>query len=272
MDRRGGAGAKGGDGGRLLIEIDTARPNGQQILLFGYNAFEATGGNGATGGGGGGAIILSNNPSGGQPGGGVVNYANASTKGGNATVSGAGGPGAGFLFQAGGLSEATTSSAAIVSAGTIDASGGDGIAGGGYAGDVTFGARERIGVFGAVKNVGGSASGASGTGGQVYAFDATAGTAIDVIAAITLEGGNGTGATSTGGSCQMLRLRSGVVHASGALTCRGGNGNGAQGGNGGPITVTSSLAPSVVANATAPGGTGTPAGTAGAVTIDGVVQ
>ena len=56
-----------------------------------------------------------------------------------------------------------------------------------------------------------------------------------------------------------------------ALSCGGGNSTNDAGGNGGAITLTSSVSPSSHMSITAPGGTGTPAGTPGTITVDGNV-
>ncbi len=236
LDARGGAGPTGGNGGTVTVEVATKVPNGQHVELRGYDGFDLTGGSGTTGGGDGGPIDWANGATDStNESGSVLAHVPVIARGGNATASGAGGSGGALRVSAGPAVAPPRSSQAFVAAATIDVSGGTGITGGGASGAIVASARERI----------------------------------DVHAAITAKGGDGKGATATGGACGGFTFSSAKVTAKTPLVCGGGSGNGAAGGNGGSVTITSSQPPSSTAGVSAPGGAGTPPGTAGAIVVDG---
>lgn len=269
FDLKGGAGAAGGVGGAFTIVPPTPTlPSGQEILLYGYDGIDTSGGNGAIGGNAG-TIVLQNGASpGSRATGSVLSHANLVGRGGSGSAGG-GGSGALIGLATGiGTPEAKRSQAVVIS-GTIDNSGGAGTLLGGNVGVVLAMARERIVVSGAVTSTGGAASGASGVAGGGGAVQLTSVEGVTITAPISLAGGSGTGPSSKGGACTSLSITGESVRATAPLTCAGGSGAGGAGGDGGAISVTSSVAASSVAALAAPGGAGTPSGAAGAITVDG---
>ena len=91
----------------------------------------------------------------------------------------------------------------------------------------------------------------------------------------TLSGGVESDELSGGDGNDTITAEDGndeVFAGNGNDTITGGNGNGATGGPANTLSIAGSMAPSVVGAATALGGTGTPNGANGQVTIDGNVQ
>lgn len=272
FDVVGGAGTTGGAAGSLSFRTSTAIPHGQEILFFGYERFETHGGNGTTNGGLGGDILLSNAiANGGSATGSVVNHARLSSLGGKGSAGMGGGAGVVGL-QTSGLDAPENRSQAVVSAGPIEAIGGDGGAGGGSGGFALFSSRERVDVSAPIHLAAGRATGANGAGGTASGGQFTAGTVLTASATVDASGGDGGSTTGAGGNAGNFVMKALVIDLAAPLTCAGGKGTAASGGKGGDVAVISTSASSKVASVASAGGAGSPNGTPGVVRIDGIVQ
>ncbi|ABC82784.1 hypothetical protein [Anaeromyxobacter dehalogenans] len=266
---RGGDGTSGGgDGGYVYLSGCSVGDT------FSAGELDASGGAATVDGPGGGAAAVDLEASDGR----ALAIGLLRARGGRAQ-SGPGGPGGAVDVYATGSTDAVR---AVVLA-QLDAGGGDGTVGGdagavvvrqeGFAdGDV----RVEVGT-GAVDASGGDGADGGGNGGwigvdgaSVPTLAAAAPVAADGIrmeAALRAAGGaGGAGEGGVGGHVQLA----GSQVACGAVTVDGGASAAMAGGIGGSVELLSSTAPTLVtAPLTARGGAGTPAGAAGAVTIDG---
>ena len=273
LDARGGTGTTGGNGGAIYLKQKTARPAGQEVRALGFAEVDVGGGTGTTGGGFGGRVVLGNGVAGDViPSGSVLLHVPIDGKGGAATESGRGGEGTRVNVLAGSAQAPAAGAQAFVFAAPLEVAGGAGISGGGASGVVGVYARDRIDVHTPFAARGGDASGESAAGGAAGDVEWETLGELKVGATITLSGGDGLGTTSAGGACGGLFLSGAHVTANALLACTGGNGTAGPGGGGGPLTVTSSQPPSELTTLSAQGGSGTPPGAAGVITVDGKVM
>jgi hypothetical protein len=297
IDASGGAGWSGGQGGNVLIGLDPqSQPNGQQVLLYGYSALDASGSNGTHGGGSGGQIILSNSqyfpPFGtsralegpiGQlrPGGSVLDYVNLSARGGSGGDL-AGGPGGNLQLVINASSFFPGDDFEnVVTATTLDCSSGDGANGGGDgSAGITINAVTGASLSGQLLARGGAGDGSGnnglgGSGGVLHA-STIHGTLTDAAIG-DFSGGNG---ARRPGSGTAATLNADRVIFSGQLSLNGGAGTAANtpGANGGEVDITSNGGVPSQITAPAPGsisvkpgapGNGGEASVEGAVFIDG---
>ena len=161
------------------------------------------------------------------PSGPLINYAALDAKGGaGASVQGGNG-GAVSLYSGYADEGAAAQSAAIVSLGRIDASGGRGVTGGGAAGAIDFVSRERIDLLAPITASGGGSTGAGGAGGASSAASFRGVAAFTSSAALAWSGGSSAGAASTGGNCTSVTVVGGSVKATAPITCKGQQGRAA---------------------------------------------
>lgn len=274
FDSRGGDGTVGGNGGEILIvnAPSTGYGNGQQVELLGYTSIRSNGGDGTTGGGNGGALeFLNKQTSGNQLTGGLTIQPDVSNNGGKATVSGNGGAAGTMSFIVGTIGIAPTHSQVILLGGILDSNGGNGFAAGGNAGLINIQSGERVYLYEDVNAHGGNSTGTPGPAGSVPTMQWLATDTFGIDGDIDFAGGNATGANTAGGNCGGLGIFAGALTVHSDINCAGGNSTGVAGGNGGNIFLMSSFAATIHEALTDPGGTGTPAGTPGVVTVDGNV-
>jgi len=286
------------NGGSVLISLDRGQqPNGQEIILYGYASITTNGGSGAINGGSAGEIILANSgegafindladggdsDAGSDIGGSVVNYSDLSANGGTGG-SAAGGdasliglatdsrvvPGSGQFEQ-------------VLNFGQIEASGGNGAAGGSAAQVVLYGLTGILNT--------GAVAARSGNSSETFAINCKNGFCsqtpggfeeLSPAGAVNNTGNVDTSAGSAidrGASGAFIVLSGKSVTDSGSLIATGGSASasGGLGGSGGGV-ILSSQDDSTSVTAAAPAGIsvaggaapdGTP-GQAGSVQIDG---
>lgn len=164
----------------------------------------------------------------------------------------------------------------------IRSEGGDGTAGGGTGGTLHLENRQTTGgrltgglvVEPDLSVRGGSAllSGTGGDGGAAYFLAGTVGSAPTHSQVVLLEGaldGSGGDGVELGGKGALVELHAGErAYVDQDLVCGGGNAV-TTGGNGGPITLTSTIATTLRGTVTSPGGSGAMPGVSGTVLVDG---
>lgn len=290
LDVSGGAGATGGgNGGAINVSLDPgALPNGQEIILYGYDHLDSSGGAGAAGGGPAGAITLGNtnysvvssgcgdycdeSASVNGPGGSVVNGVALYARGGSGGAGTGGNGGPVTLTTQSQYAFSGDSFEQVINAGAIDASGGGG-ASGGSAGWVSLYGLTGLDNTGALTVRGGAGTSGAGGAGAALQLASGAGEASN-LGALDASGGAG---VASGGAAGQISLAAPGCDDSGQLVAAGGAaGAGGSGGAGGQVSLWSSSAPSVitagapggisVAGGAAPGGL---AGQAGQVLVDG---
>jgi hypothetical protein len=291
LSAKGGKGANGGNAGNVDLYSDfeyTAL--GQEIVMLGYTDIHSDGGAGVTSGGNGNYLYLYNTYSHPQdqtragyvPGGSVINYANFTGSGGNA--SGGQGGSAGYLYMYTQNSYFFgTGVEKALNFGDITLNGGSSVgANGGTAGYFEVYGVDGAENHGAIKVIGGAASGGAFTGGGVSSdsYLRSDGPLVNDNS-ITMAGGNGSGVGSAGGSTgqQLMLLGSSVNNSSdpnlstpASIHNDGGKGA-ANGGNAGNIimltTGPTGHTINMMKTITAKGGTGTAKGSDSTITIDG---
>ncbi len=273
----GGSGLLAGTGGNISVLLDPRNvPRGQSLEALGYTELDTSGGDGQNNSGGqGGNIYFTTNVSyppveanGGAPSGPVVNYAALKARGGAGTVSGYGGAVNVFTqlsYDFGQKEEVVKNFGAIDVSSADAASGGQGSQGG-Y---VWMEGVSGLENHGTITATGASATGSQssgGNGGTVQLFCDTG--LVTNVSAVNTSGGGGDLYGGTGGSVQ---LNGDGVNNSGALTSNGGNATTTGGAGGNLQLLSGARGPTVSTGAfSVAGGTGTTAGTKGAVTVDGV--
>ena len=255
----------------------TNYPRGQQIVLYGYQALLANGGAAPHGQAGwAGSLTVSNGSnlafSGfGNTSGSIVNQARLVAHGGDGVHGGAGG-GVNLSTQS---TDPTLSHLQVVrNSGSVDLSAGASSTTGACQspglGRLYFEGTEGVANTGEVTINGGACSagtGQSGSGGAVN-FWAEFGDATN-SAAVHVNGGSSHDQGGLGGS---IFLRGVTAQSTAALEARGGNAT-AAGGQGGTVTLYSTGGASTSSGTVSvAGGTGTPAGLAGAFVKDGLTQ
>ncbi len=276
LDASGGAGASGGgNGGAISVSLDPgALPNGQEIILYGYDHVDSSGGAGAPGGGPGGAIQLTNtvysvtsevcggdscyeSASVNEPGGSVVNDVNLYARGGAGGAGVGGGGGAVTLTTQSQYAFSGDDFEQVINAGLIDDSGGDGGTGA-TGGGITFYGLTGLTNTGALTARGGA--GNTDTGGSGASIQLTSGAGAASNSG-DLDASGGAGST-TGGAAGTVSLAALSCDDSGQLSAAGGAaGAGGSGGAGGQVSLWSESAASVI-TAGAPGGISVAGGTA----------
>lgn len=263
QDRRGGDGTTGGAGGSTsLAGYDSI--SGGDIVLYGYDRIETTGGNGVAAGGVGGDMVLTdvNGP---KPEltGTIAAYAELAARGGSASA-GAGRNGGQISLTAGSSGTPLHGGASLLLRAALDTTGGNGTTTAGMAGPITLFAVDHLDLAALTAN-GGNAT--VGTGAGTPPIEIRTNSSLNARGAVIARGGNGTG----GGSCNSVVIASTMLSV-GDVTCSGGNGGSGAGGNGGALELRSTQAPSTYGVLSAAAGTGTPHGVKGAVVIDGMTQ
>lgn len=306
LDSSGGAGVNGGNGNNVQINYDMDYPGavaGQQIVLYGYAALDASGGP-ATGddtsqGGSAGTIQLFEAPSilGGSdgnysaPAGSIVVYSDVACHGGAAPGGGGGGGGFVQLTTQSQIWEAADDYENVIVAGNIDLSGGTGVQGG-NAGALSIFGNTGVTNHGALTVHGGQ--GTNGRGGS-GAISEGPGISIaspngDVTSDGVIDGSGGASAGSGpactaqialacgsgGGDGGRIQITGRHVSDSANILAAGGSADTA-GGYGGSVAISSSAAPTSItaaapAGITVAGGSGSPAGPPGTVEIDGRLE
>lgn len=287
MDNSGGSGLAGGSAGGVTIQHDPYNsPKGQEIILYGFTSLDTSGGPGVTSGGNGGQIELFqsynwNNNLG--PGGAVVNYADFSSSGGNASSGFGGGAGHVLLTTQKNYYIPGPRIEVVVSAGAINASGGSGTTGAGSGNYVTLYGTDGVTSTGSISARGGNASAAAGGGANHTQIISDNGP-VSNTGTIDASAGSGGGSGSSGGNAYTnlsdtdaaILLAGTTVTNSGSCSANGGNGDstpvvGGAGGAAGSVQFLS-LKGSTTNTAAATSGISVKAGTGKTLGAPGVVE
>jgi len=244
LDTSGGEGVSGGSGGRIFAQVFSDTPTDAELIFYGYTKITLDAGDGAgddgEGGEGGEVLIKNNCPAESYlPPGGVLNFVDISSVGGDGAADSAGRAGKVQVNTCKDMGSNHQGGSVIVNAGDITLTGGSGTSGD-YGGQVELRAHEWAENSGVILTGGGNGSSGSGASPGDVKLEALAGQVINT-GPVTGAGGSATSTDGDGKQGSTIELVGLLVDNTADLTAPGGAGGATSGlgGNGGYIRLDS---------------------------------